>query len=174
MIKKCALALTLLSSQAAVADDYFSLPENWNQGAAKPWLLASSDAAPTSPAMELSNHEFEERMVTANKVHKYLGIGSIGAAALTLLAPKEENGAHEALGKTAATLGVGAVITGFLFHWDDINLGNGMSDPDNLHLALTTLGTLGYLAAVSEAPDTHGGVGGLGAVSMAIGIKMVW
>lgn len=107
-------------------------------------------------------------------MHKYLGIGSLAAAGLTLLMPKEEDGAHEALGKTAAALGTLAVITGITFHWDDLNFSNGIKDPDVLHATLTTLGTLGYLAAVSAAPDAHAGAGGVGAISMAVGIKMVW
>ncbi len=171
MIKKCALALTLFSSQAAVADGYFSLPDHWNSNAAKPLMLASSDD--TSMTTENKN-VYKDRLITANKLHKYMGIGSLGAALLTTAMPKEEDGAHEALGQTAAALGFGAVITGLIFHWDDIDLGNGFSDPDNIHLALTTLGTLGFLTAVGEAPEGHAGPGVGGAVSMAIGIKMVW
>ena len=118
---------------------------------------------------------YEERLFTANNVHKYLGIGSIAAAAGTLITPKEEDGAHEALARTAAGLGVAAVVTGLIFHWDDFDLSDGVSDPDNLHVMLTTAGTLGYLAAVSEAPDEgHAGFGGAGAVAMAIGIKVNW
>jgi len=45
--------------------------------------------------------------------------------------PKEED-PHEALGQAAVALGVGAVITGLIFHWDEINISNGFSDPDNL------------------------------------------
>ncbi len=117
---------------------------------------------------------FEERWFTANKLHKYLGIGSIGAAALTLLAPKQENGAHELLGRTAAALGVGAVATGLTFHWEDLDLSEGFRNPDNIHMLLTTLGTLGFLYAVSKAPDPHGGVGAASAIGMLVGIKMTW
>ena len=173
MIKKCVPVLILICSQAVFAGDY-SLPENWDQGQSEPLILASADDSGAPMIGSVAQEPFKERMITANKIHKYLGIGSLGAAALTLIAPKEEDGAHEALGRTAAALGTAAVITGLTFHWDDIKLSNGFSDPDNLHMALTTLGTLGFLAAVSEAPEPHGGVGGLGAVSMAIGIKMVW
>jgi len=174
MIKKCALALTLCCSQAAVADDYFSLPDQWNSNAAEPLMLASSDDSSMTTMATDTTNIYKERLITANKLHKYMGIGSIGAALLTTVMPKEEDGAHEALGKTAAALGVGAVITGLIFHWDDFDLSNGFSDPDNLHLALTTLGTLGFVTAVGEAPAGHAGPGLGGAVSMAIGIKMVW
>jgi len=118
---------------------------------------------------------FKSRWLTANKVHKYFGIGSIGAAGLTLLAPKAEDGAHEQLANAAAALGGAAIVTGLAFHWDDIKLSNGFSDPDNLHMLLTTLGTLGYAKAVDDAPGSqHAGYGGVGAASMALGIKMVW
>lgn len=173
MIKKCALALTLCCSQAAVADDYFSLPDQWNTNAAEPLMLASSDATSITTMATENKNLYKDRLITANKLHKYLGIGSIGAALITTAMPKEEDGAHEALGKTAAALGVGAVITGFIFHWDEIDLGNGFSDPDNLHLALTTLGTVGFLTAVGEAPAGHAGPELGGAASMAIGIKIV-
>lgn len=145
------------------------------------WLqLASADDANEAGAAEQGSAttvkpEFKEHLVTASKIHKYLGIGSLGMAGLTLLAPKEEDGAHEYLAKGAAALGVGAIITGLMFHWDDIELNQGFDNPDNLHALLTTLGTMGYLAAVSEAPDSgHAGFGAAGAISMAIGIKITW
>lgn len=144
------------------------------------WLqLASADAANEDEAAEHGNAtaakpKFKEHLVTASKIHKYLGIGSIGLAGLTLLAPKEENGAHEYLARGAAALGVGAVVTGLVFHWDDLELNQGFDNPDNLHALLTTLGTLGFLGAVSEAPANHAGLGAAGAVSMAIGIKVTW
>ena len=133
------------------------------------------DKAATGSAAKEPKPVYEERIFTANKVHKYLGIGSIAAATGALISPKEEDGAHEALARTAAGLGVAAVVTGLIFHWDDFDLSDGMGDPDNLHVMLTTAGTLGYLAAVSEAPESgHAGFGGGGYVAMAIGIKMNW
>ena len=142
------------------------------------WLASADTNAGSTPALaagRADNPADEERYFTANKIHQYLGIGSILAAGGTLLAPKEENGLHENLAKTATALGIGAVVTGLLYHWDDFSLSDGMKDPDNLHLMLTTAGTLGYLAAVSAAPDSgHAGLGGVGAIAMAIGIKMNW
>jgi hypothetical protein len=183
MMKKCVIITAiLLCSRTALADDYFSLPDAWDKSTGTPLVLASADDD-TMSSVVVSDDTFHERIFTANKLHKYLGIGSIAAAGLTLLtAPDDEGGnnngdggAHGTLARTAAGLGVGAVITGLLFHWDDIMLGNGISDPDNIHATLTTLGTLGYLKAVNEAPaSSHSDYGAMGAVSMAIGIKMVW
>ncbi len=174
MIKKCALALTLCCGHAAIADDYFSLPDQWSPNTTESLILVSADNTSMTTIATENKSAYKDRLITANKLHKYMGIGSLGAALLTTATPKEEDGAHEALGQTAAALGIGAIITGLIFHWDDIDLGNGFSDPDNLHLALTTLGTLGFVAAVGEAPEGHVGSGIGGAVSMAIGIKMVW
>ena len=153
--------------------------------------LAGADGAMVSTggdsdAMSEDKPEpYKERWLTANKIHKYLGLGSIAAAGMTLLTVgaadegenggKADGGIHETFARTATGLGIGAVVTGLLFHWDDITLGNGFSDPDNLHMLLTTLGTLGYAEAVNRAPgDGHSGYGSAGALSMALGIKMVW
>ena len=184
MIKQCLFALTLISSQAVFAGENYSLPENWDQGLAEPLILASAGDNSVDMNDSMSKEPFKERMFTANKIHKYLGIGSIAAAGLTLLTPPEnegntsenvDGGIHETFARTATGLGIGAVLTGLLFHWDDITLSNGIKDPDNIHATLATLGTLGYLKAVNEAPDSsHSGYGAMGAISMAIGIKMVW
>lgn len=144
-------------------------------------LASAADGMSSSSAdrADSGSRPYHERWLTANKVHKYLGIGSISAAGLTLLASGEaegtDGGTHGQLAKLAAGLGGAAVLTGLIFHWDDISLANGFSDPDNLHMLLTTLGTLGYAKAVDLAPDEgHSGYGSFGAASMALGIKMVW
>ena len=122
---------------------------------------------------------FEEDWLTANKIHKYLGIGSITLAILTALVPKPTpdntgKGSHKKLAEGAAVLGGAAVATGVMFHHDDI-FNYGMSDPDNLHATYATLGAIGFAMAVSAAPaDEHVGYGILGAVLMAVGIKYTW
>lgn len=153
--------------------------------------LASADGAMVSEgggSVDVAEDKpapYRERWITANKIHKYLGLGSLGAAGLTLLTvgqaqegengKKADGGIHETFARTAAGLGAAAVVTGLLFHWDDITLSNGFSDPDNLHMILTTLGALGYAEAVNKAPaGGHSGYGATGALSMALGIKMVW
>jgi hypothetical protein len=148
-------------------------------GQQKPVLLAA--ASMDAPSMESSKSMaeadkpvFHERMFTANKVHKYLGIGAIGMAVLAAISPKEEDGAHEYLARGAAALGGAAIATGFTFHHEDIKLKNGFGDPDNLHALLTSMGTLGYVLAVSTAPEPHAGFGIGGLLSMGIGIKLTW
>ena len=146
--------------------------------------LASAAEGPSSSSAgyaEDSVQPYKSRWLTANKLHKYLGIGSISAAGLTVLTAGDDEGGngdsgiHHQLAYTALGLGAAAVLTGLIFHWDDISLANGFSDPDNLHMLLTTLGTLGYARAVDLAPgDGHSGYGSSGALSMLLGIKMVW
>lgn len=178
------IALALIASTPVRADNAAdTMPTGINYAAlyGERFELTAADDTPDSrpaghhaAAVDDDRPLFEERWFTANKMHKYLGIGSIGAAALTLLVPKEEDGAHEFLGRTAAALGVGAVATGLVLHWDDFDLSEGFRNPDNTHMLLTTLGTLGFLYAVSKAPDTHGGIGAASAIGMLVGIKMTW
>lgn len=176
------VVLSLCGTTQALAQDELTTASLWgdySHNNRATLYLASAETADnqriTTTTSKMDAPVYEERYFTANKVHQYLGIGSILAAGGTLLAPKEENGLHENLAKTATALGIGAVVTGLLFHWDDFNLSDGVKDPDNLHVMLTTAGTLGYLAAVSAAPDSgHAGLGGIGAIAMAIGIKMNW
>lgn len=109
----------------------------------------------------------------ANNLHKYLGLGSLALAGLTFLSPKEENGPHEYFARGAAVLGVAAVATGLYAHWDDVDA--RWSNPDTKHAVLGTLGALGFLAAVAKGgKGDHAAYGGLGAVSMAVAIKLTW
>ena len=119
--------------------------------------------------------EYEDRMFTGNKIHKYLGIGSIAAAVLTALSPKEEDGPHEYFAKTSAVLGIGAVATGLGFHYEDIGMDGGLKDPDNLHALWAGLGAIGIASAAAIGPDSpHQTLGTLGGIAMIIGVKYTW
>jgi len=152
-------------------------------------LASASTLAPAAlePAPQAEKKSlFKPRLFTANKIHKYLGIGSMVLATATVFVDKgddDENegggesggGLHQTLGTGAAALGVAAVATGLTFHYDDLKFSNGLRDPDNLHALLGTLGTLGYLYAVQTAGDGgHAGAGILGAASMFYAIKLTW
>jgi len=137
------------------------------------------------------NH-FEESYFTANKMHMYLGLGSILAAGLTAVTAPDsgdgavrttgqssKNSAHYYLANTAAALGGAAVVSGLLLHFDDIE--TDVMDPDTLHMVLTILGTAGYAYAISKAPKVVGGpsnghaaAGIAGAALMATGIYFEW
>ena len=153
-----------------------------------PLTLASAESADmTTDGGTVANSEStaEGSWFTANKVHQYLGLGSLLLAGAAILAPKEgdegnvsgnsDSGAHHNLATGAAVLGAGAVLTGAVFHFDDIKFSHGLRDPDNLHALLATIGALGFAMAVSEAPDeSHAAYGIVGAVSMAAAIKITW
>lgn len=119
--------------------------------------------------------QFEERSFTSGKVHKYLGLGSLGLALLAAVAPKEEDAPHEYLAQGAAVLAGAAVATGLTFNYKDLHLNRGLKDPDNLHALLGTLGALAFAAAVSEGPESgHGQLGIIGAFGMGFAIKITW
>lgn len=108
-----------------------------------------------------------------NNMHKYLGLGSLALAGLTIVAPKEKGGAHENLAKGAAALGAAAVATGFYAHGEDIEW--DWSDPDTRHAVYGALGTLGYLLAVAkDGEGGHAAAGALGAVAMIASIRITW
>lgn len=184
MKKYLAICCILFSWSCSVqAQEY--MPEHFLDLSVKPQpytsyiQLAQLDTANLNATHEGHNEEkkplFKSRPVTLNKVHKYLGYASMVSAVLTGLSPKTAGGPHELFGTAAAAFGAAAVLSGFAFHYEDINLAGGFGDPDNLHMLLGILGTAGYAVAVSSGEDGgHGGPGTLGALSMAMAIKLTW
>jgi len=141
--------------------------------------------------LEVPEINFEESYFTSNKMHMYLGLGSLVAAGLTgLTAPDGEgvvtnqsskNTAHAYLAETTLALAGAAIASGLYLHWDDVNVENGLMDPDNLHMILTILGAAGYAYAISKAPGViggssngHSGAGIAGAAFMLTGIAFEW
>jgi len=141
------------------------------------YLAANTDldSSMTTKKIDSTPSEYRDRMFTSNKIHKYLGIGSLGAAVLTGLSPKEEDGPHEAFGKASGALGIAALITGLIFHYDELSFSGGFDDPDNLHALFAGLGAIGLATAASEGPESgHGGIGSVGGIAMAYGVKYTW
>ncbi|MFV2058540.1 MAG: hypothetical protein ACC707_18915 [Thiohalomonadales bacterium] len=138
---------------------------------------SANGATSTTTASENSDSSeppYEDHMFTANKIHKYLGIGSIAAALITVLLPKADTGPHKTFAEASALLGVAAVGTGLAYHWDDLDM-SASGDPDNKHALLAGLGALGFVMATYIGPDVpHASYGALGAVSMLVGIKYNW
>lgn len=126
---------------------------------------------------------WREPFFTRNKLHKYLGLGSMACAiAAAVSAPEseggpvsDEKGFHHYAAKTAAGLGGAAIGTGLVFHWKDFSFRDGLLDPDILHMLLGTLGTAGYVIAVNSAPDAgHASAGMIGGAAMLLSIKIAW
>ncbi|RMD80209.1 MAG: hypothetical protein D6809_01785, partial [Gammaproteobacteria bacterium] len=141
-------------------------------------------AAPASPEPEPP----PEPWWTANKFHRYTGLGAIAlGAAAALTAPDDEGdeggagrsgedeGFHHNAAVAATALAVLAAGSGLVLHWEDIDLSAGWGDPDNLHAALGLLGTAGFATAVAQAPRSgHAGAGLLGGLAMLVAVKLEW
>lgn len=138
--------------------------------------LSANETSSTSPSVYTPENEvFKTPLFTKDKTHQYLGIGALALVALAAVSPKEEGGPHEYFATGSAVLASAAVTTGLIFHWDDFDFSDGLSDSDNLHVILAGLGTLAMIAAVSQAPETgHAGLGAVGGVAMATAIKITW
>lgn len=188
MKKPLALAAALLLSPAAVlaqsiSDDDFRpahVGAPWNSDSLQ---LAAADmggSSKSSDASADSGEAYKSRWFTANKTHQYLGIATIALAGLTAIAPKpghdddKESGTHHELGQATAVMGGLTVASGLGFHYGDIHLSRGFKDPDNLHALLGTLASIGFFAAVAEAPDAHAGWGVGSALVMLSAIKVTW
>lgn len=169
-----------------VTSPKLEIHQDWLKLAANDTDIGDGDAANRSIVTKPAPQSAENDWFTPNKIHKYLGLGSLGLATLAILAPKpgevnknngesSEGGVHHDLAVAATALGAAAVATGFAFHYKDLDLSRGFKDPDNLHMLLGTVAELAFLAAVNIAPSSsHAGVGALGAVAMAAAIKVEW
>lgn len=166
------------------------------------YLLAQADTGVTAGSAPAAapggnpqpEQPFEEPIFTLNKTHKFLGISTIAAAALTMLtapgegcetnctaqqAPRNRTGTHAKMARATVALATATIITGIMAHWDDIHLDNGITDPDNLHALLGITGAILMEKAVNKSagspvPVSHAAQAELGALLMVVGIKMVW
>ncbi len=119
--------------------------------------------------------DFKEPAFSGEKFHQYMGLTTLGLVALTAVLPKEEDGPHEMAGTAAAVMAGATVANGLVYHWEDFDVEDGFSDPDNLHVMLGGIGALLMAAAVSQAPEGgHAGLGIGGGVAMATAIKITW
>lgn len=150
---------------------------------------------PNGTAPEVKKSDFEPSFFSGSNAHKYLGLGTIVAAALTAATapedgcennctaqtqqPRQRNGTHAKLARATVAMATATVITGILAHWDDISLADGFTDPDNLHALLGIAGALVMAKAVNKSagsttPVSHAAMAELGALSMVAAIKITW
>jgi hypothetical protein len=138
----------------------------------------STIVAPETPAAA-----FKPPMISRNKVHQYLGLGTLALFGLTAIsAPDREKsatpqttGTHQSLGRATAAMATATVVSGLVAHWDDIYLEDSFFDPDKLHARLGTLGALAMLYTVSVAPGHgHPATGIAGGVAMIVAVKLTW
>ncbi len=108
-------------------------------------------------------------------LHKYLGYGTLllaGVAAAT----GSESSTHHYSAVGSASLGVMTLATGYYEYGDMFEADEGFSKY-NLHIALGTLGAIGFAteAIIAATDSDHGGLGiGSAAVMGAALIVIIW
>jgi len=167
---------------------------------AMPLMLAANDSVATagkSPAVAApaAQPAFEESWLTGSKAHMVLGLATIATAVAAAAAapdgyecevgpcppppPRETNGTHAKLAKASVALAAATIASGLITHWDDFSFEDGLTDPDNLHVLLGVSGAalMAYAvnkSAKSSVPVSHAGMAELGALGMAVAIKLTW
>ncbi|HSM97886.1 MAG TPA: hypothetical protein VLS47_02630 [Gallionella sp.] len=146
-------------------------------------------ATPATPPAE-----FHQPWMSGSKAHQYLGLGTVVLAGLTAMAapeegcetncgvqpPRQTSGTtHTRLARATAAMAIATVMTGLIYHWDDIYWEDPFTDPDKMHARLATAGALMMLYAVnksakSSVPTSHAGIAELGAATMLVAIKLTW
>jgi len=95
------------------------------------------------------------------KLHKYMGYGTLVAAAAAGVSGSDD-GFHKGAGDAAAALAVFTCITGFMEYSDYFDMDEGLS-MHNIHIVLATLATVGFVATAIDAnsndDDGHAGLG---------------
>ncbi len=139
---------------------------------------------------------FEESWFTADKLHMYLGLGSMAAAVVAATTAPDapegvavppsqrknaRNTTHHIAAVTAAALGGAAILSGLITHWDDITNSYGITDPDLLHMMLGIVATAAYVWTISKGPQKvgdpsngHSGIGIVGGAAMLTAIALEW
>ncbi len=195
-----ALCLIVFSGAASAQDEPVQLPQLSSEYVkdSESFHLAADDTSvlvkkpePAAPAAKAT--EFEPDMFSGAKMHQYLGIATVAAAAATFAThfhpcegpacgpqpPRKTHGLHANLGRATALLAIATVATGLLYHWDDFDMADGLSDRDNQHVLLAATGAalMAYAinkSARSTVPTSHAGLAELGALGMVVAIKLTW
>lgn len=191
------LVWTGLAGAQEVALD-LSTPAQVYAQRAMPMMLAANDGAMTketsSNIIKPAQEEFEPALFSGSNAHLVLGLSTIAAAVATaatapgegcetncpaVLPPRETNGTHAKLAKATVALAAATIATGLIYHWGDFHLEDGITDPDNLHVLLGVTGAALMAYAVnksanSSTPVSHAGIAEMGALGMAVAIKITW
>ncbi len=188
----CMVAVHGVAFASDAALNFAAPSSSYYTGDIRSYVLASADSdtalGQSKLAASVAPAEFEPPLWTTSNAHKYLGLGTLAMVVATVLAPKpgecekgpcpavvDTSGPHKTFGQAAATLAAATAVSGFMFHWNDIHMEDGWTDPDNLHALLGTAGALLMMAAVNSAPaGGHAGEGMLGGIAMGAAIKITW
>ncbi len=190
------ICLTLLSGPALAQPDILAEPEPPTSVVRPIFLAAAEDGVAaqvnSSETPAVAPEAFEPPLFSGGKIHQYLGLATVGAAAATFLThhdlcreaacvnqPRDTRGPHAQLGRATAVLALATVASGLLTHWDDFSLEDGWKDPDNMHVMLGVSGAALMAYAINKSwgstvPVNHSGLAELGAASMVFAIKLTW
>ena len=108
-------------------------------------------------------------------LHKYLGYGTLLLAGVAG-ATGSDSSVHHYSAVGAAALGVMTLSTGYYEYGDMFEIDEGFSQY-NLHIALGTLGVIGFAteAIIASTDSSHGGLGvGSAAVMGTALIIIIW
>ncbi len=109
-----------------------------------------------------------------NKMHQYTGLSTLALVALTAVLPKDDD-LHKYTATLAAASAAATAGGGLFVHWNDFDLSEGLTEPDNLHVLFAGLGVLAVIAAAVSAPDdSHIGLGVAGGLSIGAAVKLTW
>ncbi len=191
------LACTGLAGAQEASIDLSTSAQSYAQRA-MPMMLAANGNMVTNetPAniVKPAQEPFEPALISGSNAHLALGLSTIVAAVATaatapgegcetncpaVLPPRETNGTHAKLAKATVALAAATVATGLIYHWNDFHLEDGLTDPDNLHVLLGVTGAalMAYAtakSASSSTPVSHAGLAEMGALGMAVAIKITW
>lgn len=189
--------LPSLNSQPFYSHTFNSQSFNAQSFNSAAYLLAENEADVVHEQAEVTPvipaPEFQPPRMSGRKAHQYLGLSTVVLAGLTVLAvpedgcdncsqqsPRQTSGTtHTRLARATAAMAVATVMTGLVFHWNDLHWEDGMFDPDTVHARLAGAGALLMLYAVNKSaksavPTSHAGMAELGAAAMVVAIKLTW
>jgi hypothetical protein len=144
------------------------------------FLFIKDPAADFQPATPLSNIQpasssGDKNLLEMGLLHKYLGYGTLLLAAAAGLSGSDSS-THHNLAVGATTLGALTVASGYYEYGDMFQMDEGLSR-SNLHIALGTLGAIGFAAeaVIASTDSSHGGLGIASAAAMGAAlIIVVW
>lgn len=189
-------SLVLGANLSQAADNGLDLVLPASRGHGSHVLLAENTVTaeqPIAAANTASTEEKEDGAFTTSNAHQYMGLATIALAAATAMTapeecessacaniPRETDGTHAKLAWATVGMATATVVTGVIAHWDDFAFEDGLTDPDNLHVILGTVGAalMGYAAWKSAQVKTgqvsHAGTAIAGAVGMGLAIALTW
>ena len=149
---------------------------NWGQ----PFYLAvgdesySDESYSEGDAKKISSEPARFPGFSYNKMHQYMGLSTLALVALTAVLPKDDD-LHKYTATLTAASAAATAGGGLFVHWNDFDLSEGLTEPDNLHVLFGGLGVLAVIAAAASAPDdAHIGLGVAGGLSIGAAVKLTW